>query len=151
MTRITILELFPLYHSARKWFMVTKMEIVRLEKEFTIVTTTEYSCVYKIDGSCHRKDGPASIYYNINYDLMAEFWYINGKKHRNMCIKCDFITSSSYIDAYGDYKIFKQVVENGCCIHGYENKPSCIEYNENGKIWLEEWNINGKIYDQIIY
>lgn len=123
MCRITILELFPLYHSARKWGLASDKEIIRLEKDFTVVKSTELDKNYTIDNKPHRKDGPSKIWYRKNGQLQYEAWFLNGKRHRlPHCIQC------------GRY----------FCSHGQKYLPTVIEYYENNQILSESWWMNNK-------
>lgn len=155
MTRITILELFPLYHSARKWGNSSDKEIVRLEKEFTIVKTTKGLEEYKIDGRHHRKDGPALTKYWDNSNKCHEYWNFHGKVHRlnNPAVIMYYSNGAGpYYEAwYVNSKYHRSPICTQCnknsCNCGYQYKkdmPAVIEYRHDGSIDRKYYYLNGK-------
>ena len=134
MSRITILELFPLYSTCRKWGLSSKKEIVRLEKEFTIVTITKVLQEYTIDGDFHRKDGPAEIWYYKNGQIETESWWMNNKHHRK--------DGPSYIWYYENGQVHSEF----WCLNNKQHRkdgPAEIWYYENGEINSGHWFYNG--------
>lgn len=140
MSYITICELFPMYITSRKWGTISKKEIVRIEKEYTIVTTQKsfyiyekYSIEFKIDGKFSKSDGPAHIGYDEFDNIRAEWWYKNGKLHRN-----DGPSLIEYrengIKSYESWSINDKGFNS--------NRPIWIQYRKNGKIKEQEWLID---------
>lgn len=147
MSRIPILELFPLYHSSRKWGNSSDKEIVRLEKEFTIVKTTKGLEEYKIDGQHHRKDGPAFIKYWDNGNKFKESWAFHGKIHRlnNPAVIMYYSDGAGpYYEAwYVNSKYHRLPI---CTQYNKKDMPAIIEYRHDGSIDGKYYYLNGK-YD----
>lgn len=126
---ITIAELFPLWSTATKWLTVfrkvSSMEVVRLEKEYTVVKHSDFlynhfdhtyydATVYIMDGKWHRSgDKPALVAYRKDKTVIMERWYVLDSSHR----------------------------EGG--------KPSMIWYYENGAVSRMEWWEKGEQLDSM--
>lgn len=141
---ITISELFPLYRTAVKWltlFRIAKeisLELVRLEKEYTIHTLKKDRKFIKeqwtIDGKLHRKDGPARMFKSIHET--EEMWCINDKRHRldGPAITRWFPSGQLWLEEW--YFENKE--------HREENKISSCQWYENGQIHIQGWSFHGK-------
>ena len=120
MSRITILELFPLYNTCRKWGFASEKEIVRLEKEFTnvhkIFEENVVNILYKIDNRLHSKYNPARTRIHIHKLYRAETWYLNGIRHR--------INGPAH-----SYIVKDKVLSNLWYMNGKMCKPSSVYKN----------------------
>jgi len=81
---------------------------------------------------------PSSSYYDENYKNIRKIWKKNGEYYREK----DLPTVENY---YPSGKLFKTkwLNANGR-LHRLDNKPCHIEYDENGKIMLEEYLNDGE-------
>lgn len=139
MCRVTILELFPLYFSARKWGSSSPKEIVRLEKEFTIVTSSRFLKKSTIDNLYHKKDGPAIIWYYANGKTESERWFIYNKEYRKY--------GPTYIEYYDNSQVKYESWMTKCKYYREDGQYSFayIEYYDNGQV-RKEYRMNEKLY-----
>lgn len=149
MGRITISELFPIYSTAIKWYSPSEKEIIRLEKEYTEIFTSEkdnngYTEVrYICNNHFHRRDGPATIAY-IQGKLYRNIWYLHGKSVKCKIYKDDKIYTEWYGICTIDYHDWYKGIH---CIWNLKlhriNGPCYIEYH-NDKIINAKWYRDGK-------
>lgn len=111
---VTITELFPLYDTANKWqlfFNQPNLQItVRLEKEYTIITTKDGCTKYKIDNMIHRRDGPAIIHKMLAFTVYR--WKMNDVYFRenNLATKIIKFHDGSSVEWWIDDQLFTEKI-----------------------------------------
>jgi hypothetical protein len=89
-------------------------------KEYTVKVYADGSNFWFLNGKCHREDGPA-----IEYADGSKLWSLNGKYHREDGPACEWADGSK--SWYQNDKLHR------------EDGPAC-EYSDGTKFWY----LNGK-------
>ena len=89
---------------------------------------------WRVDGECHRLDGPAYIQYFPSGQVARKEWYVNGEYHR--------------LDgpAWVEYHDNGQVAGEYWYVNGVNHRldgPASIRYHANGQVEYEYWYVNG--------
>ena len=122
------------YMKTEKYVDTISNEI--LQKEITYWSNGEsiFSEYYSFNSKCHRRDGPAKIWYDGNGKIKFEEYWINSVLHRE--------DGPAAIDYYENGKIKLEIYCLNDLRHNIDG-PAFIKYNEDGGIIKEAYWING--------